>query len=390
MAGAHGRDGVRLNGQAIVDASLARLAISTAAAKSPLERLMREPWRFEFFQAVRLIALAALRGETPPALTCARGMRASQLPYEEHVRFRAHIGHAFPASAISSLVASPTTGNEANETVPELSVTFFGLAGTGGVLPGHYTQLLIDRVWGKDFGLRDFWDLFNHRLIAQFYRAWEKCHFYVGYERACRGGAEHTDRFTQMLYSLVGMGTGGLRRRQAVSDEVFLYFAGHFSRRPRSAVALEQIVAHFFNVPVQVRQFHGQWMYLRPAERTKLISLSAADGSNRLGISAIAGRRLWGIENKFRVRLGILRYEDFREFLPGRTGFVSLGQIVRSFVGPAMDFDLQLVLDKNEVPRCQLKRGAGMQLGWNMWLFSGPATHHVDDAVFACEGMPSQ
>ena len=66
-----------------------------------------------------------------------------------------------------------------------------GLAGTGGILPSHYTQLLIDRVREKDFGLRDFLDLFNHRLIAQFYRAWEKCHFYVGYESvAARQGEE--------------------------------------------------------------------------------------------------------------------------------------------------------------------------------------------------------
>ena len=95
-----------------------------------------------------------------------------------------------------------------------------GLAGTGGILPSHYTQLLIDRVREKDFGLRDFLDLFNHRLIAQFYRAWEKCHFYVGYESSRRGaGRQGTDRFTQMLFSLVGHGhvriagpAGDLRR----------------------------------------------------------------------------------------------------------------------------------------------------------------------------------
>ena len=43
------------------------------------------------------------------------------------------------------------------DSVPEMTVTFLGLAGTGGILPGHYTQLLIDRVREKDFGLRDFW-----------------------------------------------------------------------------------------------------------------------------------------------------------------------------------------------------------------------------------------
>ena len=61
---------------------------------------MREPFQFEFFQAVRLIALA----ETDPSIRALEpAIRTASLPYEEHIRFRAHVGHAFPASAISSL-----------------------------------------------------------------------------------------------------------------------------------------------------------------------------------------------------------------------------------------------------------------------------------------------
>jgi type VI secretion system protein ImpH len=265
-------------------------------------------------------------------------------------------------------------------------VTFFGLAGTGGILPEHYTQLLIDQ---RDRGLRDFLDLFNHRLIAQFYRAWEKSHFYVGYELARRGQGER-DRFTQMLYALIGMGTAGLRGRQAVPDEALLYYAGHLSHRPRSAVALQQIVTDFFRVPAQIQQFRGQWLQLRSADRTRLTSGSRRDGNNQLGVSAIAGARVWGIENKFRVRLGVLSYERFRQFLPGGPGYVSLGQIVRFYVGAALYFDVQLVLDRADVPRCRIRRSGDMQLGWNTWLFSGPVPRDVGDAVFTCEGMPSQ
>ncbi len=265
-----------------------------------------------------------------------------------------------------------------------MTVTFLSLAGTSGVLPWHYTQLLIDRMREKDFGLRDFLDLFNHRLLAQFYRAWEKCHFYVGYESSRRGRATEPDRFTQMLFSLVGMGTSGLRGRQTISDEVLLYYAGHFSHRPRSAVALEQIVADMFHVPTEIRQFQGQWMYLRREDQTQL----RAGGSNQLGVSAIAGPRIWGIENKIRVRLRVFRYDNFQKFMPTGSAYVSLGHIVRSFVGPSFDFDLQIVLSKEAVPRCQLTASGGVQLGWNTWLFSGAASRDVDDAVFACEGMP--
>jgi type VI secretion system protein ImpH len=270
--------------------------------------------------------------------------------------------------------------------VPEMTVTFLGVAGTGGILPWHYTQSLIDLAREKDFGLRDFLDLFNHRLIANFYRAWKKCHFYVGYELSRRSSAKSADSFTQILFSLAGMGTGGLRDRQAVSDEMFLYYSGYFARRPRPAVALEQIVTEVFHVPVHIQQFQGQWMYLRRQDQTQL----RPGGNNLLGVSAIAGRRTWGIENKIRLRVGPLSHDDFQTFLPGGSEFVSLAQIVRSFAGPAFDFDLQLVISKDEVPPCQLNRAGGVRLGWNAWMFSKRPTRNLEDAVFACEGLPSR
>jgi type VI secretion system protein ImpH len=356
--------------------------IVRAEAASPLAELARHPYWFDFFQAVRLIALAATDSLRSRRDVSPRAMQ----PYEEHIRFRTHVGQAFPASTIASFTASADTAQaETGPSCPEMSVTFFGLAGTGGILPAHYTQLLIDRMREKDLGLRDFLDLFNHRLIAQFYRAWEKCHFFVGYEGFRRAGREQTDRFTRMLFGLVGMETAGLRGRQAIDDEALLYYTGHFAHRPRSAVALAQIIGDFFQVPTTIEQFQGQWMYLRPADWTRL----TVGGNNQLGVSAVTGRRVWGIENKIRVRLRIFRYDIFRTFMPGASAYAAIGQIVRLFLGPAFDFDLQLVLSRESVPRCQLVTGGGVQLGWNTWLFSGAAaSRDVDDAVFACEGMP--
>jgi type VI secretion system protein ImpH len=150
-------------------------------------------------------------------------------------------------------------------------------------------------VRAKELGLRDFLDLFNHRLIAQFYRAWEKCHFYVGYELSRRGNGD-TDRFSQMLFGLVGLGTAGLRRRQSISDDVLLHYSGHFSHRPRSAAALGQIISDLFRLPAEIEQFRGQWMALPSRDRTQL----RLGRSNELGVSAIAGSRVWSIEHKFR------------------------------------------------------------------------------------------
>jgi type VI secretion system protein ImpH len=307
-------------------------ALLRADTRSPLAGLLRDPYPFEFFQAVRLTALAAVEHGVG---------RDDSIPSADvrspHVRFRAHIGLAFPGSSIASYSAAPVTpGHPDDSLLPEMTVTFLALGGTSGVLPWHYTQLLIDRVREKDFGFRDFLDLFNHRAIEQFYRAWEKCHFYVGYELSARSGAQQPDRFTQALFSVIGMGTAGLRGRQVVPDEGLLFYSGHFSHRPRSAT------------------------------------------------------RVWGIEHKFRVRVEVARHSQFQELMPDGPTYRALEQVVRFFVGPSFDFDLQIVLKRDEVPRCQLTTRGSVRLGWNSWLFSKPPSVDVDDAVFRCDGNPSR
>ncbi len=353
--------------------------IHTADPTSPIGRMFREPYRFDFFQAVRLLSSA--REETDGnKLPLPAGSELDDLP----VRFRAEVGFGFPASAVSAFTIPPATDDIVPDArVAEMTVTFLGLVGTGGVLPWHYTQLLIDRARAKDLGLRDFLDIFNHRSIAQFYRAWEKCRFYVGHELARRGQG-HPDRFTQMLFGLVGLGTPGLRRRQSISDDVLAHYSGHFSHQPRSAVALRQIISDLFGLPTEIQQFRGQWMPLHSRDRTQLRRRK----NNELGVSAIVGSRVWGVEHKFRVRLSVGRYERFREFMPDGAAHRAFADVVRSFVGPAFDFDLQLVLPGEEVPPCRLGAAGGIRLGWNAWMFSTPVSRNVDDAAFRCEGMP--
>lgn len=354
------------------------------------DRLFAEPYRFDFFQAVRLLERLARAHSASQLPRRESPVGGDQAPHQEPVRFRALPSHGFPAGAAAAIrkTHAPDSETATESAPPEMTVTFLGLTGPQGALPAHYTTLLLDRVRAKDFALRDFLDLFNHRTISLFYRAWEKYRFPIAYERSQPAATEaDEDLFTRVLYSMVGLGTGGLRRRVDFDDEAFLFYGGLFAHYPRSAISLELMLGNYFEMPVQVKQFYGQWLYLRAEDWSLLPTAASPQGMNcRLGRDVVVGERVWDVESKFRVRLGPVSYAQFRRFFPSGDALRPLCQLVRTYVGPHLDFDVQPVLLGAEVPWCRLGGdGDVSRLGWNTWIRSHAFDRHVDDAVFSLE-----
>jgi type VI secretion system protein ImpH len=354
-------------------------------------RLCAEPYRFDFFQAVRIlnrVGLAASRAENRRSPDPVGGDSA---PAQESVRFRALASHTFPAASISEIHCSKAADTgQLEQRPPEMVTAFLGLTGPSGVLPLHYTSLLIERIRAKDYALRDFLDLFNHRMTSLFYRAWQKYHFPFAYEQSCWAWEEEpADPLTQCLYCLLGLGTGGLHGRLALDDEAFLFYAGHFAHYPRSVLSLERLVADYFELPVAIRQFHGQWLYLSEESQSSLPCARWPEGLHtQLGANVVIGQRVWDVEGKFRVRVGPLGYVGFRRLMPSGDVLRPLGQMIRTYVGPQFEFDVQVVLKAAEVPCCRVG-GDGTdpsRLGWNTWVYSAQVDHDVSDAVFSWEG----
>jgi type VI secretion system protein ImpH len=275
---------------------------------------------------------------------------------------------AFPASEIHSL-------EWRDGQPPRMDVNFMGLTGPLGVLPLYYTELIIARVREGDTGLRDFFDIFNHRMVSLFYQAWRKYRFSVGYE------SEERDQFSLELLSLIGLGTPGLQNRQAVPDDLFLFYAGLLTRRGRSATVLKQMLADYFDVEVEIEEFAGSWQKLDSESQTCL-----GDGTNeseRLGFGAIAGDEVWQDESAVRIKLGPLTLGDYLEFLPGGSAHDALRAITRFFSGDELDFEVQLILKREEVPGCELgaEGEAAPRLGWVSWVKSRPFGHEATDTI---------
>ena len=318
---------------------------------SVAEILLESPWNFEFFQAVRLLALMY------PNRRLLSGFRQ---PPEEIVRFHAHLSMAFPPSAIRNVEPS------LEEDGPlDMTVNFMGLTGPAGILPAHYTEYLIARSYSRDDAAAAFFDLFNHRLISLFYLAWEKHHFPVAYQRESQSVVTQR-RFTGYLFDLIGMGTPGLQERLELTDSALLSYCGLIAQRPHSATALAGLLRDYFRVPMEIDQFVGKWCRL---EHDDLSHLSADAISTQLGSGAIAGDLVWNPQARFRVRIGPLTRERFNSFLPDGSAFRDMVALTRYFVNQAMDFEVQVILLADEVPLFDvLGDPQSPRLGFSSWL----------------------
>jgi type VI secretion system protein ImpH len=320
--------------------------------------LEEQPYSFSFFQAVRL--LEHLHPDRAP-------VGKFVPPSSEAVRFRAPATLSFPASEIQSI--------EHVDGQHEMTVNFLGLTGPAGVLPLYYTELIAARQREGDHASGEFLDLFNHRVISLFYRAWAKYRFSVAFEKS------DADRFSLELLGLVGMGTPGLQRRQDVLDDSFIYYAGMLMNHARSASSLRNILADYFDVDVEIQEFAGSW-YKLDSEMQTCLDETASD-YGRLGLGVVAGDEVWQDESTVRITLGPLPLERYLEFLPGGGAYEALRSLTRFFAGDELDFEVQLLLKRDDVPACDFGAAgaAAPRLGWVTWVKSLPFGNEAADTI---------
>ena len=202
----------------------------------------------------------------------------------------------------------------------EMIVTFLGLTGPSGVLPRHYTELLIERVRDKDYSLRDFLDLFNHRLISLFYRAWEKYRLPIGYERSAArrpGRRARPDRPAGSI-CLVGWGPPACAAASTSTTRLPVTTAAtsptsRGRRRPWKSPArrLPRDADPRAAVPGPVARPRPRRP--GPHARSAFIPRAATTSS---ASNLVVGARVWDVQSKFRLRLGPLTWRQFRSLMP--------------------------------------------------------------------------
>ncbi len=360
-----------------------------------IDQVFAEGDRFEFFQAVRLLSRHHRQQARIDPAHIRQEVGHDGPPTREDVRFRSPPSFAFPATEISkvkpgeSIASGPdtfATGSGTANRPAEMTVAFLGLTGPQGVLPDHYTRQICERLREGDTTLHEFLDLFHHRLVSLFYRAWEKYSIAAAYESAQTSAAPEGDQFTQTLHGLVGLQSLQARSQLELDEQSLLFYAGHFADPARTASGLEQMLTDYFEMPIRVEQFQGSWLTLNEDDLSRLPSGENPSGLFcRLGENLVAGRRVWDVRSRFRLRLGPLNCEQFLSFLPDGRANRSLVELTRLYVGSDLDFDIQPELLAADVPPLRLNAEGdhAPRLGWNTWLQSSPRSANATDVLFS-------
>ncbi len=311
--------------------------------------LLEEGHRFTFFQAVRL--LEKLYPQRTPA-----GENVE--PRQEVVRFHSQIKMQFAAGDVEAL--EPPRGPD---DIAHMTVNFLALAGGNAPLPASFSELMGERVFRRDTAMRDFLDIFNHRLISLFYRGRKKYRPPLDHRPPDQG------RVARCLMAFMGLGSEGLAQRHHFADRSLLPYAGFFLGQ-RSMVGLERFLNSYFDFAVHIAPFQGAWHHLDD-EQWSLLGLS---GQNQvLGESAMLGTRVWDQQAAFELQCGPLTLKQLLDLVPTAQGHRLLCDQVKFYVGDELDFSLRLRLPHKEIPELRLGQAVDAQLGWSTRLESPEA-----------------
>jgi type VI secretion system protein ImpH len=313
-----------------------------------LSALAGAPFEFDFHAVLR--RLEGIYKQLPRFGEAVR-------PSDEMVRVGQEPTMAFAPAALSGFVA-PSADQPGR-----LTVAFFGLFGTNGPLPLHLTEYVRDRIrHAGDRTFSAFADLFHHRMLLLFHRAWAQA------DPTASADRPESNRFDTYVGSLFGIGLPALMNRDEIPDRAKLQYAGWFANGVRTAEGLRAILSDYFELPVSIEEFQGEWLDLPDSSRTRL---GGTPEEATLGRTTVLGKRVYRADHKFRVRLGPLSSDDYLRMLPGRSGLRRLRAMVRAYTGDELAWDIRLCLKREQ--STQIRLGRANCLGWNARIGAGGA-----------------
>jgi type VI secretion system protein ImpH len=320
-----------------------------------VERLFDEWYRFEFSQAISL-----LERNQPSAAP----LGEQSDPSREAVSLRSTMGLSFDPSPVMALERG------SGPSPASMLVSFMGLAGADGPLPFAFTELLAERDRAGDGAMRDFLDLFNHRLLSILYRTQRATRVRLQFEPVLQR------RNSKQLAAIAGLASPGMLDRLGIRPEAGLFYSGILAHQPAPVSGVEAVLSDYFNIRVVAHPLRGRWIPLSGDQMTRLGSRSGQNA--RLGSSATLGNRFWDQAAAVGLTIGPCPSELFAALLPGRRGHRELAGLARLQLGDEVGLNITLTIRRKEAPRAMLGQ---VRLGWTSWLPGGEPTDVVQISI---------
>jgi type VI secretion system protein ImpH len=309
-----------------------------------------EPWKYGFYALVR--RLSAHHPQSP-------AIGHAKRPQQEVVKL----------GQTSSLVFSPREIAQIEQKNHQTQIRLFGLGmlGPNGPLPTHYTETVREaRDTRQDHTIANFLDMFHHRFMTHFYRAWYQSQ-----------SATTLDRKENEIFTRYVAWLGGDEVEEAAQTKLPTHtrwaFLAQRIRQARNPDGMTSALSFFFQVPVHLTEYQLNWIDLPLADQTRL---SAPQESSILGVGAVLGQKIPDRQSRFRLVIGPLSLEQYLLLTPqgvnGLCDLPILRDAVRSFIGLEYDWEVELLIQAEEAPATQL--GSSHQLGWSTWLGNAPAS----------------
>lgn len=313
------------------------------------EQLTQRPYAYDWYAVLR-----QLENHYPLKKPLGRNL----LPAHEPIRLGQHPSLAFAPATLQRVTYK-------NQQL-HVHIASFGLFGPNGALPLHLTEYAYQRLHHHhDATFTQFANLFHHRLISLFYRAWADNQCALSLDHPTETFSHYVAQLARILYPPQGS-------PELIAPHARLYFSGLLAQSRRNAAGLVQVLRDFFTVPVQLQNHIPQWISLPKTQQWRL-------GTGVLGEHPL-GKKYYDAQYKFRLQLGPLSYGQFHYFLPTQRGYLQLRQWVQDYIGLELAWELQLILQQHEVQGVRL--GKPQPLGLATWLGQRPkALGHAKDVI---------
>lgn len=323
-----------------------------------------KPWEHGFLRMIRWFG--ARNQKLPKVGTAAK-------PSEETIRL----------GQIPSLTFSPREISKVEPIRNHIHIKTYGMGlwGPNGPLPLHFSEIAMHRrEMQHDHTLTNFVDIFHHRSMSLFYRAWEINQSTAGLDRA------EQESFSNYLSWLTGNELTEASTTR-LPTHARLSASAHLKHQSKNPSAIVQTLSHYFQVPVKLDEYHFNWIAIEPEECTHLARGGLSGNNATLGRGAMLGANVPDRQNAFMLTIGPLSLSQYLRFMPNGEDLGALIDWVRAFIGLEYVWMLKLTVEPQQAEPMTL--GGNQRLGWSTWIGSEHAQTDVIGMVFEPEAYSS-